>query len=388
MNTHDQSYFALTDILGIRDTKTLNAFLDTVLEKYNILDLTGFPMAPLQSSFTFEQTIKALQPNIMASYVSLQSDPIPIGTEGFSVNTGTIPRQKAMEVLDEIKTREIYMLANRTDISSDRLTDAAAYQLYVTLDMMFGGHHNSMTYQRHQIVSTGKFATTNANNPRGIQNFTFDAHVPSKNITALASTKQWWTDKGTYATEGTTSDPIGDLEAMVDAADDAGIAAKHFEIDKVYAKHIVKHSKVVKAIAANIYPMGDETMATAAVANLSFDRKIQVLGEIVGAPIRVQDHIATVQKWDNSTKALKNESMRSFASDVIVLVPDGNLGNTLAVEPLRLPGGIYGDRMNGALLLSIVYDYQRKIQTYNTELTALVVPDKTPYMFYLYPSGK
>ena len=388
MNTHDQSRFLLTDILGIRDTKTLNAFLDTVLEKYNILDLAGFPMAPLQSSFTFEQTIKALQPNIMASYVALQSDPIPIGTEGFSVNTGTIPRQKSMEVLDEIKTREIFMLANRKDITSDRLTDAAAYQLYVTLDMMFGGHYNSMTYQRHQIVSTGKFATTNANNPRGIQNFTFDAHVPSKNITSLSSTKQWWTDKGTYATEGTASDPIGDLEAMVDAADDAGIGAKHFEIDKVYAKHIVKHSKVVKAIAANIYPMGDETMATAAAANLSFDRKIQVLGEIIGAPIKIQDHIATVQKWDNSAKALKNESMRSFASDVVVLVPDGNLGNTLPVEPLRLPGGIYGDRMNGALLLSIVYDYQRKIQTYNTELTALVVPDKTPYMFYLYPSGK
>lgn len=388
MNTHDKNYFALTDILGIRTEKTLNAFLDKMLDKYNVLNLEGFPMAQLQSSFTFEQTIKALQPNIMASYVALQSDPIPIGTEGVSVNTGTIPRQKSMEVLDEIKTREIYMLANRKDITVDRLSDAAAYQLYVTLDMMFGGHYNSMTYQRHQIVSTGKFSTTDTNNPRGIKNFVFDAHVPSKNVTALASTKQWWTDKGTYATEGAACDPIADLEAMVDAADEAGVGAKHIEIDKIYAKKVAAHSKVVKAIAANIYPMGDETMATAAAANLSFDRKIQVLGEIVGAPIKVQDHIATVQKWDNSTKALKNESLRSFASDVIVLVPDGSIGQTLAVEPLRLAGGFYGDRMNGALLLSIVYDYQRKIQTYNTELTALVVPDKTPYMFYLYPSGQ
>ena len=62
MNTHDENYFALTDILGIRDTITLNAFLDNVLEKYNTLDLAGFPMAPLQSGFTFEQTIKALNP--------------------------------------------------------------------------------------------------------------------------------------------------------------------------------------------------------------------------------------------------------------------------------------------------------------------------------------
>lgn len=388
MNTHDKTYYSLTDILGIRDQKVLTAFLDRMLAKYNTLDLSGFPMAPLQTSFTFEQVMKELQMNIMSSYVSLQSDPIPIGTEGISVNTGSIPRQKSMEVMDEIKMREIYMLMNRTDVGMNRLMDAAGLQLYVTLDMLFGGHYNAMTYQRNQIVSTGKFSITDTNNPRGIKNFTYDAGVPTKNITSLSGQKQWWTDKGTYATEGTESDPIADLEAKVDEADNKGVTAKHFEIDKLYAKQVVKHSKVIKAIAANIYPMGDDTMASAAAANLSFDRKMQILGEIVGAPFVVRDHIATVQKWDNSAKALKNEQIRSFASDVIALVPDGNIGQTLAVEPLKLPGGFYGERMNGALLLTIVYDYQKKIQTYNTELTALVVPDKSPYMFYLYPSGK
>lgn len=389
MNLHNEQYYALTDVLGISNSQKLQGFLDTMFEKYNVLDLSGFQLAPMQTNFTFEQVISDLKMNVMASYVDLQSEPIPIGTEGFSVATGSIPRQKMREVMDEIKMREMYMLQNRRDVSSDRALSAAAKQLYVSLDNLFGGHYNSMTYQRHQVVSTGGFATTTENNPLGIKGYKFESKIPTANKVALSDQKQWWTDKGTYATEGTAADPIADLQSLVDAADNAGVVAKHFEIDKLYAKRVLSHTKVIAAIAANQYPLaGSSEVAIGAVSSISFENKLRILGEIVGAPFVIIDHIASVQKFDKASKKLQNSQIRSFAQDVIVLVPDGNIGQTLSVEPLRLNGGMYGQMMGGRLLLNISYDYAKKIQAYETELTALVVPDKPNYMFYLYPSGK
>lgn len=389
MNTHSADYYALTDVLGIKTSQELDGFLNEFMNKYNRLDLSGFTLAPMQPNFTFEQIIKDTQMNVMASYVALQSDPLPIGGAGFSVATGSIPRQKMIETMDEIKMREMYMLQNRRDVSANRAKMAAAEDLFITLDKLFGGHTNSMTYQRNQIVSTGGFTTDATNNPLGIKGYKYTAPIPESNHVKLTTTKRWWTDKGTYKTEGTACDPIADLQAMVEKAENMGIVGFHFEIDKVYAKLILKHSKIVSAIAVNQFPLAaDAAVAAGNIVNLSWQRRLEILGEIVGAPFKVIDGISSVQKYDGGSKALKNTQIRSFASDVIVLVPDGPLGQVLSVEPLRLAGGIYASRMGGRLLLNVSFDYQKKIQTFETELTALCTLDKPQYMFYLHPSGE
>lgn len=387
MNTNN--FYTLTDYLGIKTNQQLQGFVDTFLAKYNVLDLTGFKLKEMQLDFTFEQIQKELNMNVMASYTAIQSEPIPIGTQGFSVSTGSIPRQKMRETMDEIKLREMYLLQDRKSVSSNRAMMAAADNLFVTLDNLVGGHANAMTYQRNQIVSTGGFVTTDTNNPQGLKNYKYSANIPTSNVVSLSGTSRWWTDKGTYKTEGSACDPIADLTALVEDAENIGVTAKHFEIDELYAKRILKHKKVIEAIAVNQYPMAkDVAMASSAILNISWKNRLEILGNIVGAPFKVIDHIATVQKLASDKTHLENIQMRSFATDVIVLVPDGNIGQVLSVEPLKLSGGLYAERMGGRLLINVTHDYQRKIQSFDTELTALCALDKPKYMFYLYPSGK
>jgi hypothetical protein len=38
--------------------------------------------------------------------------------------------------------------------------------------------------------------------------------------------------------------------------------------------------------------------------------------------------------------------------------------------------------------MTVGYDYIKKIQSFNTEMTSLVVPDKPHLMFYLHPYAK
>jgi hypothetical protein len=68
-----------------------------------------------------------------------------------------------------------------------------------------------------------------------------------------------------------------------------------------------------------------------------------------------------------------------------VLVPNGNIGETLTVLPIKLDGGTYGYFYGGKLLLTVDYDYVQKVQGFYTEMTSLVVPNLPQYMWYLTP---
>ena len=201
MDTYSvQFYDLLSRALGANDSKRLQGFLDNVVaEKYNALNIPGFKFAPeMQLDFTYEQIQKNLGLNVMASYVDLDSQPIPVGTEGFVLATGRIPRMKMVENYNEDKYRKLLIAEQRFGRTSDRVVNAAVEALFNTADTLVGGHTNSLTYQRHQIVSTGKFTLNSTNNPNGIVGLTFASHVPSANTNTLSGTKRWWTDAYSY----------------------------------------------------------------------------------------------------------------------------------------------------------------------------------------------
>lgn len=390
MNTYQKdTYDLLAGALGNNGNRELQGFLDDIMSiKYNVLDLTGFPMSSdMLLDFTYEQVQKELKMNVMATYVDLDSLPIPLATEGFTLETGKIPRMKLMEVFNEDKIRKQLILEQRFGNGSDRAKQAAVKNLFITVDKLIGGHTNSLTYQRHQVVSTGQFTLTATNNPRGIKGHTFSSHVPAANKTALSGNYRWWTAvsaAGVYSSEGTSADPIQNLKDMVDVADDKGVTMKHFEIDKLYAKQVVNHSKVTTAIGYYINALADDDATAVKIAsNKTWQERLTILGEIVGAPFIVIDSIVSVEKLVNGV--ITRPQFRAFAANSIVLLPDGNLGETLTVEPLMLSGGTYGTFYDGRLLLTVDYDYVQKLQAYYTEMTSLVVPDKPQYMWYLTP---
>lgn len=384
MNTYPvQFYDLLSRALGGNDGRRLQGFLDNVVaKKYNQLNIPGFKFAAeMQLDFTYEQLQKTAGINVMAQYLDVDSPATPIGTEGAVIATGRIPRMKMVEYYNEDKYRKLLIAEQRFGAGSDRVVTAAVDALFNTASNLVGGHTNSLTYQRHQVVSTGKFTLNSTNNPNGLVGLTFSSHVPTANINTLSGTKRWWTDTA-YATEGSAADPIADMIAMVEVAREKGIEG-HFEVNASFLDKVLRHSKVVAAIGANLFPTA--TDATAAAAYLSRARKIEVLADIVGAPINAIDAKVATEVYNKATKALERKMMDAFEANVLVFVPNGEIGEILTVEPIAIEGGTYATFYGGRLLMTVDVDAKYKCQSFNTEMTSLVVANRAHEMFYLKP---
>lgn len=378
-----QFYDLLSRALGGNDGRRLQGFLDNVVAlKYNQLNIPGFKFAPeMQLDFTYEQIQKEVGLNVMASYVDLDSQPLPVGAEPLVLNTGRIPRMKMVEYYNEDKYRKLLIAEQRFGAASNRVAESAVNALFNTVDTLVGGHTNSLTYQRHQIVSKGEFVINSTNNPNGIVGITFASHVPAANKNTLSGNARWWTDSA-KTTEGSSADPIGDMSAMVEVARKKGIKG-HFEINSSYLDAVLKHSKVLSALAATLYP----GIAGASAAYVSRAKKIEVLSEIVGAPIVAIDAIVATEVYNKTSKKLERQMIDAFDANVVVFVPDGDLGEILTVEPIAIEGGTYGTFYGGRLLLTVDVDAKYKCQSFNTEMTSLVVPNKPQYMWYLKPNA-
>lgn len=388
MNTYTvQFYDLLSRALGGSESKHIQGFLDDVMaRKYNALQLDGFVFDEMQTDFAYEQIQREVSITPMANYYDLDSPAIPRGTEGFKSWTGKIPRMKDVEYLNEDKIRKQILLEQRiAAIGADRVTRGALDTLFVTVDKLIGGHTNSLTFQRHQMVSKAKFEINYTNNPKGISGLSFSAHVPSGNITTLTTTARWWTNSA-LTSEGGDANPIGDMQAMVEKANDAGIPV-HFEVEKAYFKKILNHSKVLSAIALNLFPTGSVSDTAGAVAVMGDDVKQRALESIVGAPFKLIDAMVSKEAPVKATQDFQIVNMKAFEPNVLVLVPDGTIGRVLTVEPIALPGGTYGSFYDGRLLLTVGVDPVKKCQSFNTEMTSLVVPEVPQYMWYLYPNN-
>lgn len=383
MNTFDVQVYDLLSRAGISDGRQLQAFIDNqVMQKYNDLNIPGFSFAAdMQLDFGYEQIQRDFALNIMASYVDLDSPATPNATKGAAVARGRVPRMKKVEYYNEDKIRKMLILEQRFGANSDNVRAAAFADLFIALDNLVGGHVNSLSYQRHQIVSTGKFTLTAENNPDGLKNLTFASHVPSNNWNTLSGTKRWWTDAD-KTTEGTASNPIEDMKQMVEDARRKGVRG-HFEVNYNFLTKILGHSKVIATIGINALPAAEATAQAAYAGILGRDRKKAILAELVGASFVEHDHMVATQKVTKGV--VENILVDSFASDVVVFVPDGSLGEIITVEPIAIAGGTYANFLGGRGLVTIQADYQKKVQSYNTEMTSLVVPSIAQHFYYLKP---
>ena len=387
MNAYSiQFYDLLSRALGGNDSKRIQGFLDNVMAlKYNKLEIPGFSFDEMQLDFAYEQIQREISIAPMANYYDLDSPAIPDASDTLKSWTGKIPRMKKVEYLNEDKIRKQLILEQRISaVGEDRVVRGALDTLFVTVDKLIAGHTNSLTYQRHQMVSKGKFSITFANNPKGLNGLEFSAHVPDANKTTLTSTAKWWTDT-THASEGAAANPVKDLSDMVAAANNAGLTAVHFEIEKTYLKLILGHSAVLSKIALYVWPNSSATADAAAV--LPYDKKVEILGDLAGAPIVAIDSLVGVEAPNKASATFKKKNFNAFEKDVVVLVPDGEIGKVLTVEPIAIAGGNYGSFYDGRLLLTVGVDPVQKCQSLNTEMTSLVVPEVPQYMWYLFPNN-
>lgn len=396
MNTYTPKFYDLLSLaLGSSDSYVLQSYLDNVMaSKYNELSIPGFAWSENMSpDFTVEVLYKNVDIIPMAQYVDLDSPAVPIGTSGMGGYTAKIPRMKLSEYYNEDKMRKV-MLAERKlnglRNGANDVINAARNTLFVTTDTLIGAHVNSLSYQRHQMVSKGLLEINSTNNPMGVKDLRIEAKVPTKNVTTLKGTARWWTSlsDGTYSTPGSTCDPVKDLKKMVRNAQLSGLRNMHFELEYNYAEQVIEHPKIVAAIAAKIFiNASNEGWALTNVANMDTDAKFEQLGKIVGAPFQIIDHVSAVQKFNKDAQKLVSNQLDAFEPGVIVLVPDGQIGEIVPVEPIVVndPAATYGGFFDGRLLLTVTYDASKKAQAYETELTALSAPTMPQYMYYLYP---
>lgn len=396
MNTYTPKFYDLLSLaLGSSDSYVLQSYLDNVMaSKYNELNIPGFAWSDSMSpDFTVEVLYKNVDIIPMAQYVDLDSPAVPIGTSGMGGYTAKIPRMKLSEYYNEDKMRKV-MLAERKlnglRNGANDVINAARNTLFVTTDTLIGAHVNSLSYQRHQMVSRGVLDINSTNNPMGVKELRIEAKVPTKNVTTLKGTARWWTSlsDGTYSTPGSACDPVKNLRDMVRNAQLSGLRNMHFELEFNYADQVAAHPEVVKAVATELLVGAvNEDWAIAKVNYMTTEAKLATLGKIVGAPFQIMDHVSTVQKFNKDTQKLENKQLNAFEPSVIVLVPDGQIGEIVPVEPIVVndPAATYGGFFDGRLLLTVTYDASKKAQAYETELTALSAPTMPQYMYYLYP---
>lgn len=392
----------LMDFKGLNSNAAFEAYYYNVLSRRESegLNLNGFEQWDVpQIDFTYEQLELENQVAAMATYVDLNSEPIPFGVKGASVLRGSIPRQKARFIIGENDYRKQMMIMERLN-SAARLTGGDAngnVKAYLT-KLLFGGlseiqdaHIGSLNYQVGQMKSAGKVALTDANNPRGIRNVEFSAYIPSTNVTTLTSTARWFTNDG-KTTEGSASDPVNDIKALIRKA------KEHYddvilEVDEQSFFEDMKHSKwqiaLGYAIMPTLYAAGKDANTDAsagAVAAGASDEAIKAAFKaIVGVEVIFNKTVCGVEKWNNTNKQLERTKIRAFNANTYLARPAGQIGIIKNVVPLRPDNSAISAMIfNNHGIIEYRYDAKHKVQDWCSELTALAVPTRPRDMFYLH----
>lgn len=381
-------YDLLTVALGTNDQKMFQRYITEVMgAKYNKLNIPGFQFSPyMQADYTFEHLIKENSITSMAQYYDYNEPAVPFGGKEMFVSTGKIPRMKCVEYLNEDKIRKLKILEQRIGMK-EHLNIAAKDTLFDIVNTLIGAHVNALSYQRHQMVGNRGLFLTDKENPKGLKVINISSNVPDKNVTTLTGEKRWFKKKdqdGIYSEEGTASNPIEDLKNMVRKV--RGYAKGfHFEISEQYFEQISKHTVVMKALAAKLFPLSDLATSMNTVAVMSLDDKAKALSSILGREIVLIDHISSIERFDKESKTLVDTPVDSFPDNVFALVPDGQLGEFLTVEPIALNGANNTTFFDGRLMLTVDVDPIKKVQTFASEMTTLAVPNRIMSMYYLHP---
>jgi hypothetical protein len=381
MITRDSNFYDIM-ALGLADAANLQEFVDIMFaEKYNAPQTDGFLWDDnIQLDFSYEQLEAELGVYAMATFVDLSSPGGTHATDGFTVSKGKIPRFKHGFIMDEKTIREQMILAQRFGAVTPGMQAQLSKIMFNSIDKLIGGNYNTLTYMRHQAVSTGAFAITSSNNPGGIANLSFDFGIPSTNKNHCGG----FGSRGTAnAWSSSSANPIGDLQDMVLYAETNMMPVGHFEMSKSLWNTFKAHVNVMKQVALFVNMNAD----VANVANFLVTESMikSFLVEAGLPPIKVIDSLVMADKYDAATRKMVYTQIRPFDELKVVLVPDGQLGTIKAVEPIVLqdPSARIAMYDGGRTVLTQTFDSKNKIQYIESELTALVVPSTSRYILIL-----
>lgn len=358
--------------------------VDSLLsQKYNKLDTPNFNWDIPQVDFTFEQLQAENNIYAMATYVDLNSELPPRSVEGIALTSAKIPHLgHKYDITSNILREKMLLLSKGVfDKSSE---EAILSLLYNNLDQLIGGIENSLTYQRHQAVSTGKLVISSTNNPQGIQSFTIDFKVPTANKTTLGGNYRWWTTN--YETQGSSSAPVTDLINLIKAAENDSSSASILETSMAMFKRFLGHTAVQKELGYLYNPeAASDTVASNIGKRLSIDEARSLLERKLGTTIRIIDSISIVESYSKTDRKIVYTRLPSFEQDSWALVPDGNLGTIKNAVPIVFdePSVRNATYHGGRTHIMQSFNPRTKVQSIEAMLHAVCVPNNVRNTYIL-----
>lgn len=383
---------------GIVDNQSYDAYSISVLSPLENMDLNirGFVYDAPQTNFTYSMLEAQEKVSAMATYVSISSDPIPVGTQvNLRKLTGSIPRQKHFLRITEEDLRNKYDELKNIEGSASFVninkTSAINAMLEETLfekhSDMIERHKNSLNYAVGQVKSTAQLAVNSENNPRGIKDVTFKMHVPEDNFRI---DKKWFTEEADGSLKPIeTTTPIKDLEDFVYWLKMNRYGNIEFEWDATFTHALLRHPNVLPALGYVLNPglriaYNDDKQAMAVAAGAKDAALVEALRQYLEIDgIYVSNTFTEVDKYDKATDEFVSKRLRVFEPGIVAVHPTGNIGKIKNVAPMRgdntaISALIFG----GHGLIEYFYDAKNRIQEWRSELTILPVLTRPRDMYY------
>lgn len=336
MNTNTPQIYSLME-LGLGGG-SFQQFVDHYEEKYNEVQIDGFEFAPVSISYDWKQLLSSTRATTLPAYVSPESPGYEASLGEVRGLSGNIPTQKKYYRFNRVMVQEKLQLLQRFGNAAltQEMQDVFMGLIDEGSDGLIGAFYNSLTNQRHQIASTGKFTIDINNNPRGLKGVEIDFGVESDHFDVLTGTARWWTNAD-RTTEGTAADPIKYIKDRVKFIRNKKhyYGPLHVEIEKNVYDDLLTHSKVLTKIGHYLYPNVTEDKTVLANAqNLSDEQVAVILTKLCGIAIKPIDSYAYVDIVNYDENDTEPKQIENFKHENIAFVPDGKWGDIQGVTPL------------------------------------------------------
>lgn len=414
MDTGFNGYGDVLSALGLGTPQRFQVWYERYLKNREVMltDMDGFSWDRTQLDFSYSFAEVTDTVTAMADYVDRSSSAVARGREvPIRKIEGYIPRQKRYETRDEddaradmIAVRDLKAAAEMAGESpySD-IEDYFSKNLLEYVGQFPESHAQSITYQVGQMKSDFGLELTDANNPNGIIGVKFRANVPDEN-----------THTGLYYTIGTdgqpvydeTKNPIKDINSFLQSLlFDGTYGTVEVEADEMSFLMLMGHPVFKRAIGY----LAVTGLFTATTSQADADARALEAGAnvllvngsdsnvMVGyfkrifpkvSSVKLHNNVVAVAKLNEETKLFEYPLLKAFNEHIMLFRPTGDIGTIKNVAPIRSDASAVYQRMFGGRgLIEYYYDPRTKTQTWESELTALAVPNR-PKKLHRFIIGK
>lgn len=402
------------EALGIGTQKKFECWYEKYLQgRENMnFNMDGFTWDEAQIGFDYKFAEVTDTVTAMATYLDLYSQATARGREiPMRTIEGYIPRQKRYETKDEndfrmeaVQAQELSGAAIlRGDSPYNDIKDYFSKNLLEFAGDFPASHAQSITYQVGQMKSNFALDLTDVNNPNGIVGISFQAKTPKENT---IEGEYYTVDANGTVTYDTTKHPIDDINKFLNKLlYDGRYGLVEVEADEWSLLALMGHPDFVRAIgylevkglfiSAKTNAEADARASQAGANILAVDGNDTDI--MIGyfkrifkkiSNVKLHNEIVAVATLNETTKKFEYPLFKAFNENVMLFRPTGNIGTIKNVVPMRPDKSyIYSWMFDKRGIMDYWYDPRTKTQHWESELTALAVPNR-PKKLYRILIGK